>query len=395
MSDWSLAPPMDWILRHGRHMTDPVKLVGEIFDRLVVAGMPLNRVSVFMRTLHPQYFGFVIRWDEGQTSLLRGEYRVLDTDEYLDSPMHRILQGERVIRRPLHRADCPRDFPVLDDLAEEGFTDYVLAELVFSTGVRNGVSLSSRHKSGFSDHDIAEVQTLLHLFALIMENHTNRGIAVNLLDTYLGTISDNRVLDGKVRRGDGDRIDAVIWFSDLRDSTRLAEELGHERFLEPPNDYFEATAGAVLEHGGEDLRFIGDASLAVFPIASGEDVAEVCARALDAARDAVERAAQVNVSRADAGTTTFNFGIGLHRGEVLYGNIGTTNRLEFSVIGPAANETARIEGLSKVAGECVVLSETVVTHLNDRAHEIGASLGQHPLRGVGRDIEIFGLAPTH
>jgi adenylate cyclase len=273
---------------------------------------------------------------------------------------------------------------VLHELKAQGMTDYVMAEVLFGGGVRNSVSLTTRRPGGFTDHDIAEIQKLLHPFALIMENFNNRDLARTLLETYLGRISGSRVLEGQIKRGDGEELDAVIWFSDLRDSTPLSRLLGERRFLELLNDYFEATAGAVLEHGGEVLRFIGDASLAVFPT-SRETPKAACARAVAAARAARDRARTSNTKRVKAGLPPFNCGVGLHLGRVLYGNIGTPDRLEFSVIGAAANEAARIEALCKDTGQDVVLSSTVVAQLGESC----SSLGRFPLRGVEQPIEVF------
>ncbi len=389
---WSADPVIDWVLREGRRMRDPQAVLGAICDRVRAAGMPLDRVYAFITTLHPQYFGYVLTWQDGRTGIIHGEHDQVDTDEFRLSPAARIVHGERVIRRVLHRADCPMDHPVLAEMRTDGFSDYVIVEMVFSTGARNAVSLATRAARGFDDADIREVERLLHLFALLMESHANRGIAANLLDAYLGKLSGQRVLDGQIRRGDGDRIDAVIWFSDLRDSTRLAERLGEADFLALLNEYFEATAGAVLAHGGEVLRFIGDASLAVFPVPGEEALGKVCARSLAAARDARSRAAASNAARENVSQPPFAFGVGLHRGEVLYGNIGTPDRIEFSVVGPAANETARIEALCKDAGTDVVVSESVVRHAPAPAGG-WPSLGTHRLRGVARDIEVFGLPP--
>jgi adenylate cyclase len=278
------------------------------------------------------------------------------------------------------------EFPVLQELREQGMTDYVIAEVLFSAGARNSVSLTTRRPGGFADHDIAEIQRLLHPFALVMENFNNLDLARTLLETYLGRSSGARVLDGQIKRGDGQSIDAVIWFSDLRESTPLSASLGEQRFLELLNDYFVATAGAVLEHGGEVLRFIGDASLAVFPTA-GETTRAVCERAVDAARAARARVQATNAARLSAGLPAFACGVGLHLGRVYYGNIGTPERLEFSVIGVAANKAARIEGLCKDTGQDVVLSAAV-------AAELGApcrSLGKFALRGVAEPEEVFAL----
>ena len=182
----------------------------------------------------------------------------------------------------------------------------------------------------------------------------------------------------------------MIWFSDLRDSTPLSSALGERGFLELLNEYFETTAGAVLEHGGEVLRFIGDASLAVFPIDAAAPAGArraACERAIDAARAARARGRDANRRRADGRLPEFSFGIGLHLGRVLYGNIGTPERLEFSVIGAAANETARIEALCKTTGADVVLSQAVVNELGERF----PTLGRHALRGVGEPMEVFAL----
>ncbi|MEK6244290.1 MAG: adenylate/guanylate cyclase domain-containing protein [Pseudomonadota bacterium] len=386
MAQWSITPVIDWLLHEGRHLAAPDALVGDLCARVRAAGMPIDRVAFFFGTLHPQYFGIAMYWDGAGVRVLEASFQMAETDEVRNSPARRITEGERVIRRRLERADCPADFPVLQELRAAGMTDYVIAEVVFGNGSRNSVSLATRRPGGFTDHDIFEVQRLLHPFGMAMEIHVGRALSKTLLETYLGRISGSRVLEGQIKRGDGEEIEAVIWFSDLRDSTPLSRTLGERRFLDLLNDYFEATAGAVLEHGGEVLRFIGDASLAVFPTAAGS-VRDACERAVRAARAARLRAGAANAKRHAAGLPVFASGVGLHLGRVLYGNIGTPERLEFSVIGAAANEAARIEGLCKETGQDVVLSQTV-------AAQLGApcpSLGKFALRGVAQPVEVFAL----
>jgi adenylate cyclase len=384
---WSIGPVIDWLLHEGRHLAAPESLVGELCTRVRAAGMPIDRVAFFFGTLHPQYFGIAMHWNGVAVRVLEASYQMGDTQEVRNSPARRITQGERVIRRRLERADCPVDFPVLEELRAAGITDYVIAEVVFGNGSRNSVSLATRRAGGFTDHDIDEVQRLLHPFGMAMEIHVGRALSRTLLDTYLGKISGQRVLEGQIKRGDGEEIDAVIWFSDLRNSTPLSRTLGERRFLEMLNDYFEATAGAVPVHGGEVLRFIGDASLAVFPIAAA-DARDACERAVRAARMARTRAAAANAGRQAAGLPQFSYGIGLHLGRVLYGNIGTPERLEFSVIGAAANEAARIEALCKETGQDVVLSSAFVAGLGAPCR----SLGRFALRGVDAPEEVFALA---
>lgn len=386
MSQWSMTPVIDWLLHEGRHLAAPEALVGDLCARVRSAGMPIDRVAFFFGTLHPQYFGIAMYWDGASVRVLEASFQMRETDEVRTSPARRITEGERVIRRRLERADCPADFAVLQELRAAGMTDYVIAEVVFGNGARNSVSLATRRPGGFTDHDIFEVQRLLHPFGMAMEIHVGRALSKTLLETYLGRISGSRVLDGQIKRGDGEEIDAVIWFSDLRDSTPLSRALGERRFLELLNDYFEATAGAVLENGGEVLRFIGDASLAVFPTA-GEPPRAACLRAVAAARAARARSGQANSRRRAQGHPEFACGVGLHLGRVLYGNIGTAKRLEFSVIGAAANEAARIEALCKDTGQDVVLSRTVMSALGQSL----PSLGSFALRGVAEPVEVFAL----
>jgi len=383
---WSIAPVIDWMMHRGRHLATREEIVGGICERVRAAGLPIDRVAFFLWTLHPQYAGVALFWDGARVTLNRGAHGFERTDGYRNSPAARITGGERVIRRKLEDPGCALDFPVLRELREQGMSDYVMAEVLFSGGVRNSVSLTTRRAGGFTEHDIAEVQKLLHPFALIMENFNNRDLARTLLETYLGRISGSRVLEGQIKRGDGEELEAVIWFSDLRDSTPLSRSLGERRFLELLNDYFEATAGAVLAHGGEVLRFIGDASLAVFPT-TRETPRAACARAVAAARAARGRARESNARRRDTGLPAFDCGVGLHLGRVLYGNIGTPDRLEFSVIGAAANEAARIEALCKETGRDVVVSGTVAAQLG----EDWPSLGRFPLRGVKEPVEVFAL----
>lgn len=230
-----------------------------------------------------------------------------------------------------------------------------------------------------------------HALARIAEIFAWQRTAHNLLDTYLGHGTGGRVLAGAIHRGDVERIRAVIWFCDLRNSTPLAEKLGGEGFLKVLNDYLEAVAGAVILNGGEILRYIGDAALAIFPIGDARGsftLEQACTRATNAARDAIARMADLNQRYVDSGSGPISYGIGMHVGDVLYGNIGTGNRLEFTVIGAAANEAARIEAQCKTLGVPLVVSARVAEIRPANWH----SLGRHALRGVSDQVELFTLA---
>ena len=240
------------------------------------------------------------------------------------------------------------------------------------------------------------VQTCaLPILSRIFEVHAMRLNAVNLLDVYLGKQSGAKVLDGLLRRGDGEDVHAVIWFSDLRNSTRLADSMPRRKFLALLDEFFDCTAGAVLEQGGEVLRFIGDASLAIFPISEADaeasqiaqQAARACESALSAALEAQRRMQEANARRTQGGESRLDLGVGLHVGDVMYGNIGTADRLEFSVIGAAANEAARIEAMCKTLEVTPIVSAAFAGHVPDRLR----SLGRHALRGVAEPQELYTL----
>ena len=227
------------------------------------------------------------------------------------------------------------------------------------------------------------------MLSRLFEVHALRRTAITLLDTYLGKHSGQRVLEGSIKRGDGENIHAVIWFCDLRDSTSLTEALPREDYLAMLNQFFDCMAGAVLDHGGEVLKFIGDAILAIFPI-EDPDSPEAAEHAIEAAQDAQREMTLINQQRAERGANAIGFGIGMHIGNLMYGNIGTLGRLDFTVIGAAVNEASRIESMSKALNQNILLSAEFARHFPTRL----VSLGMHTLRGVSTPQELFTLSPA-
>jgi adenylate cyclase len=273
------------------------------------------------------------------------------------------------------------DYPVLTDLREEGATDYLAVPLRFLSGEIHVASFATRRPGGFRDAELSALRKVLPYFTRVVEIYGLMRKARNILDAYLGPSAGAKVLAGQIKRGDGEDIHAVIWFCDLRDSTALADSMSRRDFLALLNEYFECTLGPVLERKGEVLRFIGDAALAIFPI-DGRP-AQACAAAVEAAREALARMEKANKKRP----LPLRFGIGLHLGELTYGNIGTPGRIEFTVIGAAANEAARIEALCKRLEVDLLVSQDVARVLPMRWR----SMGSHTLRGVGDKMELFTL----
>jgi adenylate cyclase len=377
---------IDWL--HGRvppAPRSPEEALRRLCRGLVSCGIEVYRVGVFVRTLHPNVAGRAFFWREDRdvVEVDSADHAWFDTDEHLKSPIHAVWTHNAETRRRLADPACPMDYPVLADLRAEGATDYLAVPLRFVSGEVHVASFATRRPGGFTDAELAALQRILPPFNRVVEIYGHMRKARNILDAYLGPGAGAKVLAGQIKRGDAEDIDAVIWFCDLRDSTPLADSMGRREFLALLNQYFECVLGPVLERQGEVLRFIGDAALAIFPV-DGRP-AEACAKALAAAQEALARMDKLNKNRK----TPLRFGIGLHLGELTYGNIGTPSRIEFTVIGAAANEAARIESLCKRLDVDLLVSERVARALP------GAwkSLGSHTLRGVGDKMELFTLRP--
>jgi adenylate cyclase len=408
-------PLGSWLLREAWEATSSAELIDRFARQLVELGFGILRLSAIIPTLHPQLASNAFVWRRGLTVIDERDlpHYGLKSDAYLKSPVVRIFNGEGGIRRRLEGANPPRDFPILEDLLEEGATDYVAMPMRFSNGRINVLTLACNRPGGFTTRELGWIHESLPVLSRLLEVHALHRTSRSLLETYLGAYTGQRVLNGLIKRGDGEDIPAVIWYCDLRGSTALADSLSRSDYLDLLNRYFEAVAGAVLERGGEVLKFIGDGILAIFPMAKmpagteGETLycaestagdcttkdpelfcgKSACNSAIEAARDAVTRMAQVNEEIAAAGHAPLRFGLSLHLGNVTYGNIGAASRLDFTVIGPATNEAARMDALTKKLGLSVLVSEEFERFVSGTL----VSVGRHRFRGVAQDREIFTL----
>ena len=397
---------LGWLLNDASRIASNKELTESFARQLQSVGIPIWRLSVIIRTLHPQVQAEALLWwaKREDVEVVRVPYADLQTPQYLNSPLVPIFEGAGGIRRRLDIPEPELDFGILEDLHAEGATDYVAMPITFLDGQINVLTLTFDRPGGFSTADLGHVYEILAPLGRLYELHNMRRTAVTLLDTYLGRHAGERVLNGRIKRGDGERIEAVIWFCDLRESTPLAQSMSHEEFLGALNQFFDCMAGAVLEHGGQVLRFIGDAALAIFPVAISDvaDVADVVdvvdvpdvaeearTQALAAAVQAGRRIAEVNAKRVKKGWLALDYGLALHVGEVTYGNIGTRDCLEFTVVGDSANYAARLESLCKTLGQPILASAEFAQHFPDRFE----SLGRHSMRGIEEEQEIFALNP--
>jgi adenylate cyclase len=375
---------LDWLIGDARRLPDGPALLRALCERLVEAGMPLARASFHVRTLHPQLYGIGFYWQRGADDLrvFRAEHGILQTPQYQQSPMRLLFEGAGAVRQRLDLPDTEFPFPLFNELRDEGLTDYVALPLTFSDGKIHGTTWSSDHPGGFATEHLAQLYDLLPVCGLLLEIHLNRRIAINLLDTYVGRDAGERILRGQITRGSGQTVRAAIWFCDLRGFTELSERTDRDTLLACLNQYFDCMAGPVEKHGGEILKFIGDAMLAMFPL----ETEQACQRALQAARDARAAMGKLNGQRAAGGEEALGFGIALHAGDVMYGNIGAANRLDFTVIGPAVNLTSRLEKLCRSLGLDLLISDVFAGMCSCAEYR---SLGTHQLIGISRPVEVF------
>jgi adenylate cyclase len=384
----SALGPADWLLQVGRLAGSADELLGGLCELLVSRGVPLERVGLHGRLLHPQLAGVRLLWRRGigaEETLYA--YDVAESGAYEKSPLYKVYTTAEIVRRRLSEPPADDDFPILPELRAEGFTDYLVTPLEQASGRRQAVSWATSDPAGFSDAHIAEIVALLPALAACMETRSLRGMLKGLLSIYLGPQAGSRVLAGTIRRGEGEVIAAAIWLCDLRDFTMLSETLPSADVIRLLDDYFEIMAGPVADHGGEVLKFIGDAMLAIFPIQDDLDRDRACRTALIAAEEALTRLAKANAERRVRGALEIDLGLALHTGSVMYGNIGAPDRLDFTVIGPAVNLTARIAGLCRPMKRQLLASARFASPCGSEL----VSLGHHAMRGLSEAQEVFGL----
>jgi adenylate cyclase len=376
-----------WLLRDGSHIESIVEMFDELCWRLVGDGLPLWRANLHMGTLHPLTQVTGTRWLR-EPKLIE-EYRILQgseaTDEYLRSPIRATTECGTPFRRRL-TGDIP-EYPLLSELRNFGCTDYFALALKRTYRRFPVVTWATDRPSGFTEAEIAALEEINPALALIVETRAIRSITDNLLDTYLGPLAGRRVLAGQIQRAVGERLHAVIMMTDMRGFTALSDRLAGEEVIELLDDYFDAIVTPVEARKGETLKFMGDGALSIFPAADNGDFSEASVQALEAALEGLERLGMVNRARRETDRTEVRSGIGLHVGEVIFGNVGAATRLDFTVIGPAVNLASRIEGLTEQLLRPILVS-SAFARVCPRPL---VSLGFHPVRGLLEPEEVFSL----
>src|SRR6476620_10311116 len=387
MNATDLQKISDWLIDGARSAPTPSRMMAETCERLVQAGLPLWRVGVFVRTLHPDIFGRNFIWRPGaEVEVGTVDFHILDSPGFINSPLAIVFREGREVRCRLDDPASKR-FPFLDDMRAEGVTDYIALPLLFMDRAVHASSWTTKQPGGFTEAQLNAFRSIIKPLAQCIEIISLRRTSALLLDTYVGNRAGERILGGQIRRGHTDTMDAAIWLSDLRGFTALSDRLPAESVVDILNRYFDCQVSSIKTHGGEVLKFMGDGLLAVFPIDEYVgDVRQVCSSVLEAARESRASVEAMHFPIGDA-VERFRFGVALHVGRILYGNIGGGNRLDFTCIGPAVNLAARLE---KIAGR---LHRTIVA--SEGFAGICASgwtdLGELPIAGFSKGERVYWL----
>ena len=371
--------------------------VADLIDAVVRAlreqdGIPIDRASFSLPMLHPEVRSTQFIWEPGVGSrAIQRTYASATAVLYKRSPIYPLYTGAAdVIRHAILPDETPRPYPILDELADEGFTDYLAAVArADQSWERAPASWATRAPGGFSEDQVRSLLALMPLLGLVLTTFAQRSSTRALLETYLGSDAASRVLDGHIQRGEIVDVEAAVCFCDLRNFTELSQKLDQAELIELLDDAFGAVVAAVEAERGDVLKFIGDAVLAVFRV-EGDEAARVDAvtRAFRAACGALERAAAVHQARISAGKAPLVVGLSLHLGHVAYGNIGSPTRLDFTVIGAAVNLASRLEGLCRTLGYPIVMSDAVASRLG-AAPLVDA--GSHPLKGIAEPVHVWAV----
>jgi adenylate cyclase len=400
MDEAHVAVLAAWIVAAGLRGESETALVTGFCARALHCGLPLARGTVLVDTLHPIYEGRVFRWDRDREEVYLREYGSSNEGEgyrfWRTSPFFVLDEtGETMLRRRLS-ADSGSEFPILGELHAEGMTDYVAMTNDFASEEAIGgldcvySSWVTDAQLGFGDTDLAALQRLMPLLALAVKAASLTRIAGTLVETYLGRDAGRRVLSGRIARGVADRIEAVLWFSDLRGYTRITDRAEPEQIIPLLNDYSDAAISAIHAKGGDVLKLMGDGILAIFTQGGR---AQACRAALGAAVAAQRAVAELNERRAAESLPVTDIYLGLHVGEVFYGNIGSKERLDFTVVGPAVNEVSRIAAMCRSVDQPLLVSDAFAAALGDKKRLL-LTVGRFALRGVGGSQELFTLDPT-
>lgn len=412
-----LSDPIQWLIEEGSHCRNSAVLIDKLAGLFIAFGLEPMRINIVQGALHPEVMVklFVWRPESGfvetsktaqifasnEQTFTHGVVKDISLGNstfrnppFLISPLFQVMKKQAaLIHEPMPPGCTEYRFPILQEYHEQGGTDYLALPIIFTNGKRGCLSCVTRKDGGFTEQDIDNIQTVMPPLNFILEIHAYHWLTSTLLQTYLGSEPGQRVLSGDIKRGDVNTLNAAIWFSDLRGFTKMSGRLNANDLISLLNEYFELIGLAVKEHQGEVLKFIGDAVLAIFPVQQDTSSNQACINAFEAAKSASEMLEKQQEALTEKYGVPVKHGIALNFGEVKYGNIGSLERLDFTVIGQAVNLASRIEGLcSELNSELLLSSEFLQQTPTDRVlrdTEIFQSCGYFSLKGMDKPEEVF------
>jgi len=387
-----------WVTEQGLKGASESELLNGFCEACRTAGLPLDRGMALMDTLHPVHEGRAFRWDSQEAIEAEFEYGPSGEGEGLDTWRrsafyHLWTSGDNEVRRRIGFGD-PTDFVMLEQIHAAGHKDYVaMAHRFAKSGTIGEMDcffshFSTKHPEGFSEHDLVILRKLVPVLGLAIKCIALGRIARTIAEVYLGEDAARQVLEGKISRGKSERISAVLWFSDLLNYTKISDMAEPEEIIPLLNDYSDVVISSIHEAGGNVLKLIGDGVLAIF---KGEMPEATSGAALRAERLLREKLKVVNAEREAQGQSTTDVYIGLHIGDVFYGNIGSQERLDFTVIGPAVNEVSRIASICRSVDLNVLMSSDFADAVPEEERDKLSCIGRYALRGVKRSQQLYTL----
>lgn len=399
-----------WLFKAAKNLSSPPVLINTFMEHLNQDGFSILRSNSSLAGLHPEISARFYRWklkdvdeiipmedlrvatyiheyENGIVTEIFWGYQAKVQEAYKAGPWNNILEKGQILRHRIKPDEKDFEFPIYKDLQKLGVTDYLGIPINLKSGARNGMTLATNKHGGFTDWEIEIIIELANQLMLHIEPYQERQTTRTLLATYLGSKTGERVLEGQIRRGDVEKIESAIWFSDLRDFTNLSNQINSEELIQVLNLYFENIAKIISQYEGEILKFIGDAVLAIFPVSNSANSTEACHRALEATQKVNFELEILNESRIKQRLPILNHGIGLHVGTVQYGNIGALDRLDFTVIGQAVNLASRIEGLCSKLEKKSLASEAFANSVKYEMEYVG----DYELKGFSNNQKIYSL----
>jgi adenylate cyclase len=388
---WSLSSVTEWLLDLGNRAGTALHFMEGLTERLTATGWPVSRFRLAVETLNAQIATWAVAWEESKpVESWDGAHGIHLTSAYIGSPAQTVMEHGTSVRYRVDGPPGPDEHSFYHDLHRDGLTDYFALPVVFGNGQLNLASFATRRPGGFAKDDLDKFHALCHLVAPILDAINGRRVAASLMDTYIGRRTGPKILDGLIRRGDGEIIQAALWYSDLRNFTRLSERLSTNDLIDLLNSYFESLTAAAEARGGEVLQYIGDAVLIVFAAEKDDQVKQACHNAVEAAIDAFSAVAVTNSRRRRQQLPEIEFGLGLHVGRVTHANVGSQQRLAFNVIGPAVNRTARIEAKTKDYDTPLLLSHEIASRIPHKTRLVDKT----ELRGIAGMHGLYTLDPV-